>query len=336
MTAISTSVTEMTDAQDWPETSPIAPSRPVAVDASSGARNRDAPLVPPSTISARALVMVIVIMSFLASMAAGAAVLVGRASQQWSADVSREVSVQIRARAGVDLDREVARVSDVVRGVSGVAGLHAFSRDESEKLLEPWLGQNLNFDELPVPRLIVVALDRANAEVVEALRDALKRAAPNAMFDDHRAWSERLSTMGRTLVVVAVLVLILILVAMALAVAFATSGAMAGSREIVDVLHFVGATDDYICRQYQRQFLVFGLKGGCIGAFAACVAFAMIGWLSQRWAATTGGGQVEALFGSFSLGTAGYLCIALIALFTAAIVTVTSRFIVAQQLRALI
>ena len=122
---------------------------------------------------------------------------------------------------------------------------------------------------------------------------------------------------------------------MALAVAFATSGAMAGSREIVDVLHFVGATDDYICRQYQRQFLVFGLKGGFVGGLAACVAFGLIGWISQRWAATAGGGQVEALFGSFSLGAGGYLTIVAIALFTAAIVTLTSRFIVAQQLRGL-
>ena len=327
----------MANAQDWPDISRVTatPATPLEPAAAPKRRNGEAPLIPPSTISARSLVMVIVIMSFLASMAAGAAVLVWRASQQWSTDLSREASVQIRAKPGVDLDREVARVSDLMRPVPGVVSLHAFSRGESEKLLEPWLGQNLNFDELPVPRLIVVTLDRTNTGVVEALRDVLKRDAPNAAFDDHRAWSERLSTMGRTLVIVAVLVLVLILLAMALAVAFATSGAMAGSREIVDVLHFVGATDDYICRQYQWQFLVFGLKGGCIGAFAACLAFVAISWISRRWAATTGGGQIEALFGSFSLGATGYVAVALIALFTAAIVTMTSRFIVAQQLRAL-
>lgn len=322
----------MTQTQDWPGTTPTA-----SAGGSRFARPRahDTPLVPPATISSRSLVMVIAIMSFLASMAAGAAVLVGRASQQWSADVSREASVQLRARPGTDLDKEVARVAAIVRAVPGVASLQAFSRAESEKLLEPWLGQNLNFDDLPVPRLIVVALDRATPGVVETLRDALKRDAPAAIFDDHRAWSERLSTMGRTLVVIAVLVLGLILLAMALAVAFATSGAMAGSREIVDVLHLVGATDAYICRQYQRQFLVFGLQGAFVGAVAACVAFAVIGWLSRRWIATADGGQVEALFGSFSLGLTGYLGIFVVALFTAAIVTLTSRIIVARQLRAM-
>ena len=157
----------MSDTQDWPKPSPVAASRAPAGAATRAPptmrRNGEAPLIPPATISARSLVMVIVIMSFLASMAAGTAVLVRRASLQWSADVSREASVQIRAKPGVDLDAEVARVSGIVRAVPGVTSLHAFTREESEKLLEPWLGQNLNFDELPVPRLIVVTLDRTNA-----------------------------------------------------------------------------------------------------------------------------------------------------------------------------
>ena len=209
-------------------------------------------------------------------------------------------------------------------------------RDESSKLLEPWLGQSLNLDDLPVPRLIVVTLDPSAAGAAGAVRDVLRKDAPNAAFDDHRAWSERLSTMGRTFVLIAVVVLALILSAMALAVAFATSGAMAGSREIVDVLHLVGATDDFICRQYQRQFLMFGLRGAGIGALVACVVFFLVGRLARQWVATTGGGQVEALFGTFTLGVGGYLGIATIALFTALVVTLTSRFIVARQLRGML
>ena len=326
----------MSHAQEWPQGLPAASDEhaPAAVAPSRG-NGREAALVPAGTISAQALIIVIVIMSFLASMAGGAAVLVARASQQWSADVSREISVQIRPKPGLDLEKESGRVGDLLRAIPGVASLHAFSRTESEKLLEPWLGQSLNFEDLPVPRLLVATLDRASPEIVESIRDTLRRQAPAAAFDDHRAWSERLSTMGRTLVILAVLVLILILSAMALAVAFATSGAMAGSREIVDVLHFVGATDDYICRQYQRQFLAFGLKGGVAGAFLACIAFFFAGLLSRRWVATVGGDQVEALFGSFTLGLGGYLCIAGVALFTAAIVTLTSRVVVARQLRSL-
>ena len=47
---------------------------------------------------------------------------------------------------------------------------------------------------------------------------------------------------------------ILVITAMALAVAFATRGAMAGSRHIVEVLHFVGAEDRFIAGEFQRLF----------------------------------------------------------------------------------
>ena len=255
----------MTDAREWGDdvATPEAAAAPAAGPVR--AAKRETSLVPPSTISARSLIMVITIMSFLASMAAGAAVLVGRASQQWSAGIAREVSVQIRAKSGLDMDAEAARVAKIVRATTGVGDVHVFTKAESEGLLEPWLGQDLNFEDLPVPRLIVVTLDRSVAGASDLLRQSLMKDAPNATFDDHRAWSDRLSTMGKTLVLVAIILLLLILFAMALAVAFATSGAMAGSREIVDVLHLVGATDGYISRQYQRQFLVFGLKGGVYG-----------------------------------------------------------------------
>jgi cell division transport system permease protein len=327
----------MSEARNWAQEMAAAPV-PAALAAAEALRGaaRETSLVPPSTISARSLVMVITIMSFLASIAAGSAVLVGRASQQWSADLAREASVQIRARAGLDMDAEAERVARLVRAGAGVTAAHVFSKAESEGLLEPWLGQNLNFEDLPVPRLIVVTFDPSAQNASESLRQSLAKNAPNATFDDHRAWSERLSTMGRTLVLIAVGMSLLILLAMALAVAFATSGAMAGSREIVDVLHLVGASDGFISRQYQRQFLVFGLKGGFYGALAASLVFIIFGQLSRYWASGAGGGQVEALFGQFSLGGSGYLAVAMIALFTTAITVLTSHVIVTRQLRTLV
>jgi hypothetical protein len=44
---------------------------------------------------------------------------------------------------------------------------------------------------------------------------------------------------------------------------------MAGNRDVVSVLHFVGAEDGYIAREFQRHFLLLGLRGGLIGAGAA-------------------------------------------------------------------
>ena len=61
---------------------------------------RDMPLVPADSIAGRALVVVIAILTFLACLTAGGAILVGEASQAWRGDVARDVTIQIKPRAG--------------------------------------------------------------------------------------------------------------------------------------------------------------------------------------------------------------------------------------------
>jgi len=49
----------------------------------------ETPLVPRNSISGRALVAVVAIMTFLASLTTGATVLVSRAAGEWQSDISR-------------------------------------------------------------------------------------------------------------------------------------------------------------------------------------------------------------------------------------------------------
>ena len=123
------------------------------------------------------------------------------------------------------------------------------------------------------------------------------------------------------------------LLALGLAVAFATRGAMAGNREIIEVLHFVGAGDSFISRQFQMHFLRLGLRGGGIGGGAAIVFFLAGGWLLGRARATASGEQVEAMFGSFGLGLSGYAAILVIAVAIAVLTAIVSRTIVYRHLR---
>ena len=67
----------------------------------------ETPIVPRATISGRALVAVVAIMTFLASLTTGAVMLVRAAANEWQADVAREVTIQIRPVAGHDIEMEV-------------------------------------------------------------------------------------------------------------------------------------------------------------------------------------------------------------------------------------
>ncbi len=80
-------------------------------DAGTFPSRRDVPLVPASSIAGRALVTVIAIMTFLASLAAGGAILVAGTSRTWQHAVGREMTVQVRPLAGRDIDADVAKAA---------------------------------------------------------------------------------------------------------------------------------------------------------------------------------------------------------------------------------
>jgi len=299
------------------------------------ALKRDMPLVPASSIAGRALVVVIAIMTFLACLTAGGAILVAGASEQWRGEVSREVTIQVRPVAGQDADALVAKAAEAARKANGVADVRAMSRQESEQLLEPWLGNGLDLSELPIPRLIVVRMQSLSAPDIEALRQTLAAQSPGASLDDHRIWLARLDTMADAMVVFALLLFILVVSAMAMAVGFATRGAMAGNREIIEVLHFVGAADSYISRQFQTHFLRLGMKGGLLGGALAALFFAAASLASLWWSSSVGGEEIGALFGAFALGAKGYAAILAIAVAIAVLTGAISRIIVFRHLRRL-
>lgn len=296
---------------------------------------REKALVPAASIAGRALVTVVAIMTFLAALTAGAAILIADASSSWQSEVAREMTVQIRPANGRDIGVDAEKAADIARKAPGVALARAYTKAESEALLQPWLGGNLDLSELPVPRLVVIRLEPGASVDAAALRHAIAEAVPGASLDDHQRWLERLAVMAKTVVAVAGVIFVLVLVAMILAVAFATRGAMAGNREIIEVLHFVGAADDYISRQFQRHFFQLGLRGGAIGGGAAILVFYAASTLAAWARATPGGDQVEALFGGFSLGRNVYVAILLITAGIAIVTGLVSRIIVFRHLRDL-
>jgi cell division transport system permease protein len=296
---------------------------------------RDQPLVPVDSVAGRALMAVIAILTFLAALSAGAAVLAARASEQWRSAVADEMTIQIRPDSRRDIEADIARAVALAQGVDGVVSVRAVPRAESDKLLEPWLGAGLELVELPVPRLIVLKLRPGNGPDLATFGAQLRSEVPSAILDDHRLWVRRLSTMASTIVLSGAAVVLLVLVAAALAVAFATRGAMAGSRDSVEVLHLVGADDAFIAREFQSRFIRLGLRGGAIGGVAAIVVIAMLGWLSSRWSAAPEGEQLQAMFGAFEIGWSGYVAVILVAMVVAAISGLVSRFTVRHYLRVL-
>ena len=299
-------------------------------------RRGGAPLVPTDSVTGRALAAVIAILTLLAALCAGAAEIVASNAAAWQGSVAQEATVQVRPVPGRDAESDVARAAEAASRTAGVASARAVPKTESDRLLEPWLGTGLDLSDLPVPRLVVLRLAPGTPLDAPGLRRRLAEALPAgvATLDDHGLWLSRLSVMANTFVGVGLAVVALVLAATGLAVAFATRGAMAESREVVEVLHLVGAEDAFIAKEFQRRFFRLGLRGGAIGSGVAVAVLALAGAAAGAWRSSPAGEEIEALFGAFAIGWRGYASVVLIGIIASVVTGLVSRATVRRFLAA--
>jgi cell division transport system permease protein len=306
----------------------IVATRPPRSDVPRSARS----IVPRHSIAGRALIAVVAIMTFLASLTTGAVMLVLSSAAEWQSDVAREMTIQIRPASGRDLEADVKQATEIARATPGIAEVRPYTAEESARLLEPWLGSGLALDALPVPRIIVLRLASGNPPDIAALRAALAARIAGVSVDDHRGWVDRMRAMANTAIAGGIGVLVLVLVATVLSVAFATRGAMATNRPIIEVLHFIGARDGFIAGEFQRHFLRLGLIGGALGGFAAMVVLAFAGLFRDVFFGTAAEAEASALFNTLSIGVPGYAAVLGQIILVAAVTALTSRQIVNQTL----
>ncbi len=292
-------------------------------------------IVPRESVAGTALVLVVAIMAFLASLTLGAVSLVNDTALGWQNDIAREITIQVKPVTDIDLVAAVESVRQIAESFDGVSSASIVSQQALGRMLEPWLGAGLDLNELPVPRLVTVIIDRSNPPDIDALRAKIVESVPGASLDDHRAWMDRLQSMARATIWIGVFVFALMMAATVLTVVFATRGAMAGNQHVIEVLHFVGAEQSFIAGQFQRHFLLLGLKGALTGGLLALGGFLALGYWSRSNIADPASDQMAALFGTFSVGLSGYAGTLILIFVIAMLTAITSRFTVYRYVGAL-
>jgi len=292
-------------------------------------------IVPRETVAGTALVFVIAIMTFLACLTLGAVSMINTSAAKWQNDISREVTIQIRPFDDLEMEKAIQDASKIALTFKGVSKVTALNDKETARLLEPWLGAGLQLDELPVPRLLTVTLADGAKPDFAKMREELEAQVPGSTLDDHRTWVDRLTTMALTMVAIGTTVFLLMMAATVTTVIFATRGAMAGNKDVVDVLHFVGADSRFISREFQNHFLILGLKGAASGALGAIILFILLGLWSSNSLATPEGDQISALFGTFSLSWSGYFWMIVVLILVAFLTALTSSITVRRQVNNL-
>ncbi|HXP95354.1 MAG TPA: FtsX-like permease family protein [Telmatospirillum sp.] len=249
-------------------------------------RRSDLPLDQDAT--SRFLPWLVAPMVFLCAVALTSVFILNGLIGRWDRDVSGTLTVEIAAAPGdasesAERTREkVERTLALLKDFPGVARARALSQDQLVALLAPWLGNSDLLKELPLPALIDVTTLPDTPPDLTALTSKLSQSVSGASLDDHRVWLSRLIGLSRSIEWLAIAIAVLIGGVTSATVFYATRTGMAVHQEVIEVLHLIGAPDDYIARQFADRAFVLGLKGGVIGLILTLPILAAIGVTAKR------------------------------------------------------
>ena len=153
-------------------------------------RRLDIPLNRDSSV--RFLPWIIALMVYLAGLALAGTLVLQGALERWNTSLAGTLTVQLPPAKPGGTDPLPAALN-LLRATRGVISAEALTRDQTAKLIAPWLGTALSPEELALPRLVDLRVDpRAGPDLAD-LRTRLAAAAPGALLDDHRLWLDRLA-----------------------------------------------------------------------------------------------------------------------------------------------
>jgi cell division transport system permease protein len=289
---------------------------------------RPRPILPLARDPAsRFLPWLIAFMVWLAGLALAGALQIQATSDSWVQGVAGRITVQLVPLADEPPDGMETRLQKalaLLRATPGVARAAPLPKEDAAQLLEPWLGSSALVEELPVPRMIDVALEKGAPLDTKALGARLGQQVQGAALEDHGLWLAKLVTLAGAVQAIAFAIVGLIALAAIATIVFTTKTGLAIHHEVVELLHLIGARDGYVARQFQAHAFWLGLKGG-LGGFAMVAAtVALVAYLA---------GRVEAgLLPPMALGPAQWGALAGLALAVAVIAMVTARLTVMRAL----
>ena len=253
----------------------------------------------------------------------------------WNKSILGSITVQIipintsnKEKSKAELLAYEEKAVDFLKSVNGIIKVTPLDDEQLGQLLSPWLGDEVSVEDLPTPRIIDVKIAQ-NADIDFAqLAQDLAHASPQASLDSHKIWLNKLIALADGLKMIATTILALITAITSGAIFYTTQMSMGLHKNIIEILHIIGAKDTYIAQQYAKRMGILGLIGGLFGLFFAVPAIFFIGNLANS---IKGGIISEA-----TLGIDAWLSILILPVFSMSISMITAYYTVKNTLKKML
>lgn len=219
-------------------------------------------------------------MAYLATLSLAAVLTTAALIDGWDVGLAGSMTIQIQAAEyGAEEDRAVSTggALAVLQNWPGIADATPIDQPEVAELLGPWLGEDLPVEQLPLPTLIDVTLTGEPPVDLAALAAALEAEIDGVTVDDHATWLSDLKAVANTVLLFASILMVLISLSAMATIVFVTRAGLAIHRNVIDLLHTIGAPDIYVARQFEWYAFALGLRGAAIGFALAIVTLLLMG-----------------------------------------------------------
>ncbi len=294
-----------------------------------GSHDYDLPL--NQNEDSRFLILLVGLMSFLAVLACSGTFALNAMVDRWSSGLENKVTIEIsietrdgRLLSNSTVKRETGKLYRKLSENPLVKSVKILTAEEIRELISPWIGSDLTLNDIPLPGLIALEIQNSDKQNMEALKKDIEEISKYARLETHNDWLSDLINFANTLKILSLLVVLVIGGATVIAVIAGIRARLAVHHKEIELLHNMGANDDYIARQFQRHAMILSFKGTMVGTLSGLIVVAVIMLLSKNFASP--------LVPSIETGYAILLLFFAIPAIIVLIAVITSRFTVLYNL----
>ena len=174
------------------------------------------------------------------------------------------------------------KVLEFLKTLPEVEKARALNDNQLQQLLQPWLGDGIDISSLPTPRILDIKIKPGAKIDFPALAERLAEVSPLASLDNHKLWLDKLIRFADGLKMLALSILVLVIAITSAAIFYTTQTNLGLHRNIIEILHIMGAKDTYVAQQYAKRDAMLGFIGGIFGLVLAIPTIFMIAGLAEQ------------------------------------------------------
>ena len=264
----------------------------------------------------RFLITLITLMSFLAVLALSGVFALNSMTNKWSSGLENKITIEISV--------ETKDLYEMLSSHKSVRSVEILGSEEIQELISPWIGNDLDLANIPLPGLIAVEIKNLDDDDFHILKKDIQKTSKHANIETHEQWLADLINFTKTLKTLSLLIALLIGSITTIAIASAVRTRLAIHHDEVELLHYMGATDDYIIRQFQRHTIILALKGAIIGTVIGMSVIYSLTFFSR--------GSGSELMPVIYIGISGVFILLFIPVIASIITAITSHITVLRSL----